>query len=408
MSSDKSASGVPRDARARRRSADRNVLPASLTDFEDLDLPRIASSRNDKIPILASPPLGNAPRRPAALPAVAQGSVRPTPRRLDVRRSEREHFRSRPTDGAEPVALRRASAPTATFEPWARLCARMGVVGGITVLVFLLLAAGRSWLLPALPTKHDDAAISKRSASAAVPAPGVTTPSPQPPDAGRFASPAHPPSSALPGQKPTIAIVIPRNPQADEKPSDFSARHEIPPAPISPAEPVEAITGSQQLDLAQAEDAKRVQERLIELGFLVGIADGAWGPRSRRALQDFRIARKAGNSDAWDEATQTLLFAESGTDALPTGEINYIGGWGADAAQCRQSPLIVTVRRAEAFGAVCEFNSTSRESADVWRLQATCSNNRERWKAKIRLTLAGNQLTWSSERGTATYTRCAN
>jgi Putative peptidoglycan binding domain len=33
-----------------------------------------------------------------------------------------------------------------------------------------------------------------------------------------------------------------------------------------------------------------VQNRLIELGYLAGTADGAWGPRSRTALRAFKVA----------------------------------------------------------------------------------------------------------------------
>jgi hypothetical protein len=47
------------------------------------------------------------------------------------------------------------------------------------------------------------------------------------------------------------------------------------------------------LDVLRIEDATRVQQRLIELGFLSGTANGIWGPRSRQALRDFRIAHGA-------------------------------------------------------------------------------------------------------------------
>src|SRR5262249_4856956 len=89
----------------------------------------------------------------------------------------------------------------------------------------------------------------------------------------------------------------------------------------------------------------------------------------------------------------------------------FIGGWAADAEQCRQAsrgrpPTMISSRRAEAFGATCEFVSSQRESANTWRVQAVCSHNKERWNADVRLTVRGHQLTWSSERGTAVYVRC--
>jgi peptidoglycan hydrolase-like protein with peptidoglycan-binding domain len=156
------------------------------------------------------------------------------------------------------------------------------------------------------------------------------------------------------------------------------------------------------------EDAKRVQQRLIDLGFLFGAADGVWGPRSRKALQDFRVANGIGDSDTWDEATQDRLLASSDAIAANTSDISFTGGWGIDVAQCRESPLTITARRAEAFGAACEFHSTQRESSNVWRLRALCANNSERWNANIRFSISGSQLTWSSERGTTTYVRCAS
>jgi hypothetical protein len=58
-------------------------------------------------------------------------------------------------------------------------------------------------------------------------------------------------------------------------------------------------------------------------------------------------------------------------------------------------------------GAIGDFLATAEwPRPGMWRLQATCANSRERWSANIRLTVFGNQLTWSSERGTLKYVRC--
>jgi peptidoglycan hydrolase-like protein with peptidoglycan-binding domain len=154
------------------------------------------------------------------------------------------------------------------------------------------------------------------------------------------------------------------------------------------------------------EDAKRVQQRLIDLGFLFGAADGVWGPRSRKALQDFRVANGIGDSDAWDEATQERLLTSSDAIAANASDISFTGGWGVDVAECRKSPLTITADRATNTFAACEFHSTQRESSNVWRLRALCANNSERWNANIRFSISGSQLTWSSERGTTTYVRC--
>ncbi len=64
-------------------------------------------------------------------------------------------------------------------------------------------------------------------------------------------------------------------------------------------------------DLTKKDQARRVQQRLIELGYLNGVADGIWGPLSQRALQEFRTTMAIGNDNSWDERTQQQLFSES-------------------------------------------------------------------------------------------------
>jgi peptidoglycan hydrolase-like protein with peptidoglycan-binding domain len=162
----------------------------------------------------------------------------------------------------------------------------------------------------------------------------------------------------------------------------------------------------QLLDLREIENAKQVQQRLIDLGFLFGAADGSWGQRSRRALQEFRAANGLGESDIWDEATQERLLRAPDAKAAKTSGISFIGGWGVDVAECRASPITITARRAEGSGASCEFHSSQRESSNVWRLRAECASKTERWNANIRFTVSTSKLTWSSERGTTTYVRC--
>ena len=179
-----------------------------------------------------------------------------------------------------------------------------------------------------------------------------------------------------------------------------------PPVTVPEPEPVNTVTTPQQLDLREIENAKRIQQRLIDLGFLFGAADGVWGQRSRQALQEFRAANGIGESDTWDEATQERLLGAPDARAANTSDISFIGGWGIDVAECRESPITITARRAEAFGTACEFHSTQRESSNVWRLRAECASKTERWNANIRFTVSTSKLTWSSERGTTTYVRC--
>jgi peptidoglycan hydrolase-like protein with peptidoglycan-binding domain len=212
-------------------------------------------------------------------------------------------------------------------------------------------------------------------------------------------------------QEPAAGVVVTQSilPPSEDDPSTVA----LPSAPVpnTAPSPVDATTAlpTPPLDLGQIEDAKLVQRRLVDLGFLFGAADGNWGPRSRKALRDFRAAQHIGANDTWDEEAQEALFSTTAVRAPTTA--TFVGGWGLDADQCRQvhdnrSPLTISTRSAEAFGATCQFNVTERQSANEWRIRATCADERDRWNANIRLTLSGNKLTWTSERGTVTYLRC--
>jgi hypothetical protein len=259
------------------------------------------------------------------------------------------------------------------------------------IVVPLLLFAAARWLPHLTTGARDSVAEPAQGLSTATSA--VTT-SLQQPDDGRSVTP-----------NPLIPTVIRRSTPPNEEVSDLPPQTEISPPLVTVPESVDIATPPQQLDLREIENAKRVQQRLIDLGYLFGGADGIWGPRSRQALLEFKVTDGLGDSDTWDEATQERLFSPN-ANAASTSDISFIGGWGVDVAQCRESPLTITAQRAEAFGAACEFRSTQRENSNVWRLRALCANDSERWNANIRLTLSGSKLTWSSERGTTTYVRC--
>ncbi|EIM31111.1 putative peptidoglycan-binding domain-containing protein [Microvirga lotononidis] len=62
-------------------------------------------------------------------------------------------------------------------------------------------------------------------------------------------------------------------------------------------------------DLARLEVAVEVQLRLKERGFLkTSVIDGVWGPRSRIALRDFKVANGLPRTDEWDLPSQMALF----------------------------------------------------------------------------------------------------
>ncbi len=267
--------------------------------------------------------------------------------------------------------------------------ARLWIVGAIVV--FLLSFSAARWL-PDLMTGSPDN-VSTPTAGTSTSTSEVTTTSLQQSDNSRSVTP-----------NPLTPIVIRRSTSPEV--SDLPPQTEISSPPVTVPDSVDTVTTPQQLDLRDIENAKRVQQRLIDLGFLYGAADGVWGQRSRRALQEFRAANGIGESDTWDEATQERLLSAPDAKAANTSDISFIGGWGIDVAECHESPITITARRAEAFGAACEFRSTQRESSNVWRLQAECASKTERWNANIRFTVSTSKLIWSSERGTTTYIRC--
>ena len=277
--------------------------------------------------------------------------------------------------------------------------ARLWIVGAIVV--FLVSFSAARWLPDLMtgspenvstPTAGTSTLTSEATTTSTLTS-EVTTTSLQQSDNSRSVTP-----------NPLIPIVIRRSTSPEA--FDLPPQTEISSAPVTVPESVDTVTAPQQLDLRDIENAKRVQQRLIDLGFLYGAADGVWGQRSRRALQEFRAANGIGESDTWDEATQERLLSAPDAKAANTSDISFVGGWGIDVAECRESPIAITARRAEAYGTACEFHSTQRESSNVWQLRAECASKTERWNANIRFTVSTSKLIWSSERGTTTYVRC--
>jgi hypothetical protein len=65
-------------------------------------------------------------------------------------------------------------------------------------------------------------------------------------------------------------------------------------------------------------DILAVQNRLIELGFLNGPADGVWGPKSRMALRAFKTANGLTGDDKWDDLASGRLYStQAARSSLP-------------------------------------------------------------------------------------------
>ena len=230
---------------------------------------------------------------------------------------------------------------------------------------------------------------------------------------------APPPSIADPPSPDGLADVKPpldiRSPRDAPPESQRSVGGPFVSAPISAApdrsaeQPASDTQEPPIFDLSKPNDVARIQQRLIELKYLAGAADGVWGPKSKQALQHFRSLNQLGREYAWDDVTQQQLFSAGATAAPSLG--TYVGHWSADPSQCSNDlgPLEIMAGRAQANGTACEFSSVKQEGDRTWRVQARCSSQVSTWIANIKLALSStnSQLTWRSKKGTATYHRCS-
>src|SRR5262249_50848704 len=77
------------------------------------------------------------------------------------------------------------------------------------------------------------------------------------------------------------------------------------------ADPTAAVTplqGANKLSSPPG-DIMAAQNRLMELGFLAGPADGVWGTKSQMALRAFKIANGFGADDKWDDLVSSRLYS---------------------------------------------------------------------------------------------------
>jgi uncharacterized membrane protein len=160
-------------------------------------------------------------------------------------------------------------------------------------------------------------------------------------------------------------------------------------------------------NLVDRDRAKEVQQRLIQLGYLSASATGVWGPLSRKALKAFKSDHDLAADEIWDEAAERSLFSGSEEKAEP-----FVGVWGVDASACSPRPgrsgflpAVIGSRGAHAGETSCTFES-KRRTARGWNVVANCANAQDRWTANVRLMIIGDQLTWTSERGSQSYLRC--
>jgi hypothetical protein len=252
------------------------------------------------------------------------------------------------------------------------------VIGVVVVLLMVLFAFDRErieWAPDAAPT------------SLSRPAP-ILPPGPERAQPSFESMPVPPPVSA----QPVIEIPLP-----------------VPPTLTVPSPTVPALDPPIEIGPARPPRVRPI-EPTTAAPPLLDLQDGVWGLRSQRALRDFRSAEGLGDNDVWNVPAQERLFSADTRQMSSAPDVTFVGRWALNAAQCQageggQPPVLISERRATAFGGVCEFVGIDRESQNRWRIRASCSAEGDRWNANVRLTLNGNRLTWSSERGTVSYIR---
>ena len=72
--------------------------------------------------------------------------------------------------------------------------------------------------------------------------------------------------------------------------------------------PVAPLEGTNKSN-APPSDVMAAQNRLIELRFLKGPADGVWGTKSRNALRAFKVANDLSPDDKWDDLVSGRLYS---------------------------------------------------------------------------------------------------
>ncbi|MGN0801639.1 MAG: peptidoglycan-binding protein [Candidatus Faecivicinus sp.] len=90
-------------------------------------------------------------------------------------------------------------------------------------------------------------------------------------------------------------------------------------------------------DAARGDDVRAFQQRLIDLGYLSGTADGIFGPQSEAATRAFQQLSGLPVTGTADDATRAALFADGAASVRPALKQNDKG----DAVQELQQRLIV-------------------------------------------------------------------
>ena len=101
--------------------------------------------------------------------------------------------------------------------------------------------------------------------------------------------------------------------------------------------------------------------------------------------------------------------AEAKPDNRPRGPY---GSWAASSKACtsrmqRRGHIIAYIypRGARAGDTSCTFEKTEHRPRELY-VAASCADGKTTWKSNVRLSMAGERLIWTSEKGSTTYVRC--
>jgi peptidoglycan hydrolase-like protein with peptidoglycan-binding domain len=127
------------------------------------------------------------------------------------------------------------------------------------------------------------------------------------------------------------------------------------------------------LNPLNAADAVRAQERLAELGYLYGPADGVWDSLSRRAVRDFVYVNGLDDTAEWDAGIEEALLAPAAVGASAT----IVGLWSTDPEHCDRPTEEAKLLQLGTWGLVYGDESCSFDSVDWaqsrWTVEGVCS-----------------------------------
>jgi hypothetical protein len=99
-------------------------------------------------------------------------------------------------------------------------------------------------------------------------------------------------------------------------------------------------------------------------------------------------------------------------DVRAPASFTIVGVWAPEPGSCSARnlrdgvlPAVISTHGARAGETSCVFKSQRQAERD-WRVVANCRNPHENWTTNVRLTVRGDRLVWTSNRGTQAYTRC--